>query len=251
MWFKQKIPGRTKFVSVQIDGLSGFRHPAFDFDKCWPQILSAQEKATPFYALKTWRKVYRLRPCGDVVIYFKDIDETQHEDRRPIPFWASNEAQRYLKYYDVVRGLGVHTAKLLFALGQRDSWGWQRSVIGTQELTGFSPFPEFFTAREEDLKHRVLEKLCRLTRKMHDKGYYFSLDGHNIMVRDVFAGGAHDIALIDLDHLKRSWGGQLPARRRRRALRRFARTVSGTPGLSANDFAYFEKRYFDADLKTQ
>ncbi|MDJ0804846.1 MAG: lipopolysaccharide kinase InaA family protein [Desulfobacterales bacterium] len=239
--------GKTKLVPVQTGDLSGFRHPEFDLEGYWQQIIQKKEEATPCYAMKTWRRVYRLRLSSGDVIYYKEVDETRHEDRSPLPFWASNEAQRYLKHYGVVRGLGVHTARVLFALGKRNIRGWQRSVIGTQELSGFSPFPEFFAARGDDVKRAVLQRLCMLTLKMHANGYYFSLDGHNIMVRDAFAGRAHDIALIDLDHLQRAWLGRLPSRRRKRALKRFSRTVNGTPGLGTDDFSYFEKCYYTAD----
>ena len=58
--------------------------------------------------------------------------------------WASNEAQRDCKYYEVVRRLGVNTARLVFAFGERDRWGWKRRLVATRALTGFTPLPEYF-----------------------------------------------------------------------------------------------------------
>ncbi len=136
----------------------------------------------------------------------------------------------------------------MFALGERDRWGWKRSLVATEALTGFAPLPEYFERRRRDT-HKVLNGVCALARKLHDQGYYFSLDGHNIFIREPFSGRDDDIALIDLDQMYRSWGGQLPTRRRKRALRRFARTVSGTPGLTEVDFAAFQESYYMAARK--
>ncbi len=234
---------RPGFVSISVDELHGVCHQDFDLQSHWRRICREIQTATPFYALKAWRRVFRLSLDHDGVIYVKDIDETQHEKKSWLPLWASNEAQRYCKYYEVVRRLGVNTARLVFALGERDRWGWKRSLVATQELTGFAPLPEYFEHKRSDAQ-MVLNGVCALTRKLHDRGYYFSLDGHNIFIREPFSGRDDDIALIDLDHMYRSWGGQLPTRRRKRALRRFARTVSGTPGLTEVDFAAFQKTYY-------
>ena len=236
------------FVTIQVDGLRGACHRDFNLRSHWKRICRELQTTTPFYALKSWRRVFRLPIDDGCIIYVKDIDETQHEKATWLPWGASNEAQRYCRFYDVVQRLGVNTARIMFALAERGKWGWKRSLIATQELTGFVPLPEYFDGQRTDA-HEVLNGLCSLTRKLHDRGYYFSLDGHNIFIRAPFTGRDDDIALIDLDHMYRSWGGKLPARRRKRALRRFARTVSGTPGLSALELAAFEKAYYAPERK--
>ncbi len=85
---------RPGLVSISVDELHGVCHRDFDLKSHWRRIGREIQTATPFYALKTWRRVFRLSLDHDGVIYVKDIDETQHEKKSWLPLWASNEAQR-------------------------------------------------------------------------------------------------------------------------------------------------------------
>ncbi|MBT3279638.1 MAG: hypothetical protein HN370_09745 [Phycisphaerales bacterium] len=218
-------------IAVDIDGLKGHALEQFDVHQYWEEIKAAMAESTPFYAKKEWRKVYNIELSNGMTVFVKDIDESQHDKRKVIPFLGTHEPQRYFRNYQILQRLGIDSPRILFYFGQRKGCRWQRSVLCTSDLSGYLSFQAYFDRHGPGDATEILKALCQLTLKLHDAGYTFSMDRNNIFVREKFSGTLDDLALIDLDHLSKEFFGSLSRRRRRRALRRFSGTIDRVDAL--------------------
>ncbi len=238
-------PGEV-FQPVTLDNMTGYMSHDFDLPGLWDDICSGIESREPFYALKDWRKVFRIPlPQGNVV-FMKVVDERKHEKRSPLSWLFSTEASRYFSAYRLFRRHGISTPELLFTLGERQGLVWIRSILCTRELRNHVALSQYFSQNGTDkpfLKEMILHDTARMAAKLHSLGFYFSMDGRNIFVRKPYLEGEANISLIDLDHVKRSLFRRMPERRRKRNLARFRSTLRDAPGMTEEDYGMFISLY--------
>jgi len=237
------------FMLCRVNGLHGHCRQDLDVQELWNEVAPLLASREPVYALNSWRRVFQFRLATGDSVYVKDIDETGHEKRGLLNRFLSTEATRYYRMHLCMEQLGVTIPELLCVLGCRQRSGsWARSVTITRELSGYCCLIDAFergVARDDflEVKSRILTELATLAGKLHGLGYYFSLDNRNIFVRERFSLDCDNVALIDLDHVRRALGGRMLSRRVRRDFKRFHGSVLRLEGVSAADLDVFTSTY--------
>ena len=80
------------FESVTAGNMTGYHRNDFDLKRHWNDICITINNRDPFYALKDWRKVFRLVLSQDNVIYIKIVDERFHDKSSPLIAPATKHA---------------------------------------------------------------------------------------------------------------------------------------------------------------
>lgn len=228
-----------------LDNMTGYLRRDFNLPEYWRGIRENMESCPPFYALKDWRKVFYIPLPEDNAVYIKIVDERRHEKGSFLTRLFSTEASRYLSTYRLFRKNSISTPDLLFTLGEKKGPFWVKSIMGTRELRDHVALSDYFTHDDPAtprVKALILKETVHVAAKLHALGIYFSMDGRNIFIRKPCLEGQSNIALIDLDHVKRSRLG-MPERRRQRNLDRFRATLKNVPGMEESDFWEFLSRY--------
>jgi len=243
---------RSTFLQNYRDGtvtagnMTGYHRNDFDLKRHWNDICITINNRDPFYALKDWRKVFRLVLSQDNVIYIKIVDERFHDKSSPLKRLFSTEASRYFSAYRMFKQIDISTPELLFTLGEKRGLFWTKSIMGTKELKNHVAFTEYFVntyLEKPNLKEMILQETACLTARLHSLGFYFSMNGQNILIRRPYLEGENNISLIDLDHVKKSIFLKIPERRRKRNLERLKSTMKETAGLVESDYEIFLSHY--------
>lgn len=234
------------FESITLDNMTGYLRNDFNLPAHWNVIRSSVDTHAPYYALKDWRRVFRIPLPEDNIIYLKIVDEQRHEKGSFLKWLFSTEASRYFSTYCLFKQNDIPTPEVLFTLGEKKGLFWVKSILGTRELRDYVALSEYFadSAPSIPVKEMVIRETARVAAKLHSLGCYFSMDGRNIFIRKPYLEGETNISLIDLDHVRKSRLA-LPERRRKRNLARFRSTIREAPGLDESDYGMFISLYND------
>jgi hypothetical protein len=237
----------SDFIPVKVGQFIGYCAAEVDLNRYWEDIQAHLKKDRPIYSVNGRSKVFLINLDGQTGVYMKTIDETA-ERNGFLRLLRISEGRRYFRNRLLLKRHSVASPKVLFFLERKKGLTVVQSMVATLGLQGFELWHDFFLQRARrhdfpDIKRRVLNELSWLTARMHRMGFYISLDGRNVCVRSVPEEGKNNIALLDLDHIKGSWLGKIPRRRRRRNLERLERTLRHTSGIDLSDHSLFALSY--------
>ncbi|HDP24264.1 MAG TPA: hypothetical protein ENN34_02365 [Deltaproteobacteria bacterium] len=238
------------YLPITINNVVGYARKDFDLSSRWQEITTALQTMAPYYALKEWRRVFRVKLHDDCVIYIKIIDERRHEKGFFLRRLFSTEATRYFAIDRKMRDIGIQTPELLFILGKKSGPLWTESLISTKELKDHVSFSEYFMNTPENhggliFKDEIIHEIAQITARLHSLGIYLSLDGRNIFINRSYVEGEKNIVLIDLDHMRAAGFLKMPQRRRIRNLVRFESTIQSSRTLTDFDYDNFITYYND------
>lgn len=104
--------------------------------------------------------------------------------------------------------LGVNTPRLVFCEAEKlpDHW---RALMVTEELKGFVSLDEWYEKRaevEQQCKPQLLENIARMLTIFHQAGWQHSCCyGKHIFVKTDAASGQSEVAMLDLEKVRRRW----------------------------------------------
>lgn len=108
----------------------------------------------------------------------------------------------------VFNALGVNTPKLLFCGAEKHPDHW-RALMVTEELHGFISLDQWYEERadaEQQCKPQMFEKIARMLATFHQAGWQHSCCyGKHIFVKTDAGASSVEVAMLDLEKVRRRW----------------------------------------------
>jgi SAM-dependent methyltransferase len=232
-WWEQhhhSMPEELNLEKIRGKDYSGYVFKGFDTSYLFERIRDYGDKV-PFYQSEPHRRVFYE---GERNIYIKIV----YEARSFLPLFSWTASGRYLKFYRVLKRLGISTPELLACLKVRQK-NQLMSIIATKGIPSVQGFGTFLaSAKDSSIKNTLIKELAKMAATIHKAGYYFSMDFRNILVKAIDKG--MKLFILNLEHMKSTF---LAKRRIKRNLNRFKRGLLSVPGTTADDIYTFFEQY--------